>query len=212
MVVFEGRPDRATEVILLGRSNVGKSTLMRRLTGRSVPTGRRPGVTTEPTYHDWVEADFLLTDLPGFGFMAGVPEARRERIKTSIVRYIEAHADAIAVGVLVLDGSAAVEIIDRHLDKGDPPYVLELYDLLVDLDIQPVIAVNKMDKVDERDATLDEIADCFGLTPPWQQWRDYIAPITAKEGRIDPLLHALYDHLEAAGHGQARGVLPSPHQ
>ncbi len=210
--MFEDRPRRSAEVVLLGRSNVGKSTLMRQLTGRSVPTGRRPGVTTSPTYHDWAEIDFMLTDLPGFGFMAGVPGETRERIKTAIVRYLETYADAILVGVLVLDGSAAVEIIDRHLNSGDPPYVLELFELLVDLDIEPVIAVNKMDKVDDRDETLDSIADRFGYPPPWQQWRDHIAPVTAKEGRIDPLLHALYSHLDATGHGKLRGALPSPHQ
>ncbi|MFW6153266.1 MAG: GTP-binding protein EngB [Halobacteriota archaeon] len=210
--MFTSRPERSVEVVLLGRSNVGKSTIMRELTGRRVPTGRRPGVTTRPTYHDWAEADFLLTDLPGFGFMAGVPEEERERIKTGIVRYLEAHAEAILVGVLVLDGSAAVEIIDRHLGRGDPPYDLELYDLLVDLDIEPIITVNKMDKVDRRDETLDAIAERFGLAPPWQQWRDRLAPITARDGRIDALLHALYGHLEAAGHGRIRGVLPSPHQ
>lgn len=185
---------------------------MRHLTGRDVPTGRRPGVTTAPTYHDWHEADLLLTDLPGFGFMAGTDPDRREQIKTNIVRYLEEYADAIVVGVLVLDGNAAVEIIDRHRSRGDPPYAIELYELLVDLGITPVLAVNKMDKVDDRDATLDAIADRFGMVPPWQQWRDSIAPIVAKTGRIDALLIALYDHLEAAGAGQARGCLPTPHQ
>lgn len=210
--MFEDRPDRDVEIVLLGRSNVGKSTIMRSLTGRDVPTGRRPGVTRRPNYHDWAEGDFLLTDLPGFGFMAGVSAEERERIKTAIVRYVEAYHASIVAGVLVLDASAAVEIIDRHADRGDPPYTIELYDLLVDLDIQPILAVNKMDKADDRDATLDAIADRFGLLPPWQQWQDRIAPITAKTGRIDPLLEVLYTVLETSGHGQLRGHLPSPHQ
>lgn len=210
--VFEGRPDRSVEIVLLGRSNVGKSTIMRQLTGRSVPTGRRPGVTTRPTYHDWQEGDFLLTDLPGFGFMAGVDDAERERIKTDIVRYLETNHEAILAGVLVLDANAAVEIIDRHRDQHDPPYAIELYELLLDLDIEPVLAVNKMDRADDRDTTLDAIAERFGLPPPWQQWRDCVAPVTAKDGRIDPLVSALSELLEAAGHGRLRGHLPDTHQ
>lgn len=210
--VFEGRPDRAVEIALLGRSNVGKSTIMRGLTGRDVPTGRRPGVTRKPTYHDWAEGDFLLTDLPGFGFMSGVPEAERERIKTGIVRYLEDNAEAILAGVLVLDGNAEVEIIDRHQSAGEPPYALELHELLLDLEIRPVLAVNKMDRVDDRDATLDAVVDRFGLPPPWQQWRDRVAPITAKGGRIGPLVEVLGAILEEAGHGRLRGHLPSAHQ
>lgn len=211
-VVFEDRPDRSVEIVLLGRSNVGKSTIMRALTGRSVPTGRRPGVTTRPTYHDWAEGDFLVTDLPGFGFMSGVPEEERERIKTGIVRYLEAHRDAIVAGVLVLDGNAAVEIIDRHVARGEAPYTVELYELLVDLEVDPVIAVNKMDRVDDRDATLDAVVERFGMPPPWQQWRDRVAPVTAKDGRIDALVGVLGDHLEAVGHGRLRGFLPEAHQ
>lgn len=210
--MFEDRPDRSVEIVLLGRSNVGKSTIMRNLTGRDVATGRRPGVTTKPTFHDWHEGDFLLTDLPGFGFMKGTPETRQEEIKTGIVRYLEENASSIIAGVLVLDGKAAVEIIERHLDRGDPPYALELHDLLVELQITPVLAINKMDKVDNREDTLDAIGEHFGYPPPWQQWSDRIAPIVAKEGRIDPLLTALYTILEESGHGSLRGYLPSPHQ
>ncbi len=210
--MFDDRPDRSHEIVLLGRSNVGKSTIMRELTGRSVPTGRRPGVTTTPTFHDWPEADLLLTDLPGYGFMAGVSEDRREAIKTDIVRYLEDNRDAILVGTIVLDGSAAIEIIDRHSDGGDPPYVLELYHLLEDLGIDPILAVNKLDKVSDRDATMDAIGERFGLLPPWQQWREHLVPIVAKDGDIDALLEALYDHLERLGAGEARGPLPKPHQ
>ncbi len=210
--MFEDRPDRGVEIVLLGRSNVGKSTIMRNLTGRDVATGRRPGVTTKPTYHDWHEGDFLLTDLPGYGFMKGTSQERQDTIRTGIVRYLEVHASSIVAGVLVLDGNAAAEIIERHLARGDPPYALELHELLLELQITPVLAVNKMDKVDTRDETLDTIGEHFGYPSPWQQWSDRIAPTVAKAGRIDPLLVALYSILEEAGHGSLRGYLPNPHQ
>ena len=196
--MFETRPDRDDEVVLVGRSNVGKSTLMREVTGHTFASGRKPGVTRKPNHFDWASEDFVITDLPGFGFMSGVPEEHREQIKTDVVQYLETHAEKIMVGIVVLDGKSAVDIIDRHSGDGEIPHDVEFYYLLEELGIQPVIAVNKMDKVDDRDERLDEIADRFGLVPPWTQWRDVIAPITAKHGRISALNDAVNEHLEAA--------------
>ena len=197
--MFETRPDRDAEVLLVGRSNVGKSTLMREITGHDVAAGRRPGVTREPNHYDWAGADFVVTDLPGFGFMEGVPEDVREEIKTGIVRYIERHAEQILAGVVVLDGSAAVEIIDRHSGPESVPHDIELFQFLQDVGISPVLAVNKMDKVDDRDEQLDAIADRFGMYPPWKQWQDTIAPITAKRGNIAALNDAVRERLHEAG-------------
>jgi small GTP-binding protein len=184
------RPDRK-EVVLVGRSNVGKSTLMRELTGHDVPTGRKPGVTREPFHYDWASEGFMFTDLPGFGFMSGVPEERRERIKTDVVRYVETNADDVLAGVLVVDGKSAVDIIDRHSGEGEVPHDVELFHFLRDVDIPAVVAVNKMDKVDDRDERLDALCDRLGLFPPWQQWGDTVAPISAKRGNVDALTDAL---------------------
>ena len=189
--MFEDRPDRQ-EVVLVGRSNVGKSTVMRELTGHSgITTGRKPGVTRSPNHFDWAAESFMFTDLPGFGFMSGVDEDRRERIKTDVVRYVESNADDIFAGVLVVDGNAAVDIIDRHSGPDEIPHDVELFGFLWDLDIPTVVAVNKMDKVDDRDDELDALCDRLGLYPPWQQWRDTIAPISAKRGNISALTEAL---------------------
>ncbi|MFC7058285.1 GTP-binding protein EngB [Halovenus salina] len=196
--MFETRPDRSSEVVLVGRSNVGKSTLMREITGHSFDTGGRPGVTRKPNHYDWASEDFVITDLPGFGFMKGTPEEVREQIKTDVVQYIERYADSILAGVLVLDGKAAVDIIDRHSGPDEVPHTVELYHFLRDVGVPPVIAVNKMDKVDDRDDRLDEIAERFGLVPPWKQWQDGIAPITAKRGTIGPLNDAVRTQLHEA--------------
>ena len=195
--MIDSRPDRGSEIVLVGRSNVGKSTLMRELTGHDFDTGRRPGVTRSPNHFDWTKEDFVLTDLPGFGFMDGVPDDVREDIKTGIVHYIETFADDILVGILVLDGKAAVDIIDRHSGPDEVPHDIELYHFLQELGIPTVIAVNKMDKVSDRDERLDEIADRFGLLPPWKQWTDTIAPISAKREQIDALETAVRSHLHS---------------
>ena len=196
--MFDDRPDRAHEVVLIGRSNVGKSTLMRELTGHSVDTGRKPGVTRQPNHFDWTGPDFMITDLPGFGFMSGVPEDAREQIKTDVVRYLEANADSIRVAVLVVDGKAVVDIIDRHSGPDEIPHVVELFHFCRELGIPTVVAVNKMDKVDDPDDRLDAVCDRLGLATPWQQWQDTVAPITAKRGSIDALETAIRTHLEAA--------------
>ncbi|KDE59913.1 GTP-binding protein [Halostagnicola sp. A56] len=193
--MFETRPNCEAEVALVGRSNVGKSTLMRELTGHSFDTGGKPGVTRSPNHYDWSAEDFVLTDLPGFGFMSGVDEDHREQIKTDIVRYLEEHADKILVAVLVVDGKSVVDIIDRHTGPDSIPYDVEMFHFLQDLGVPTVVAVNKMDKVDDRDERLDDLAERLGLYPPWKQWQETIAPISAKRGQLEPLYEAVRTHL-----------------
>jgi small GTP-binding protein len=197
--MFDTRPDRDAEVVLVGRSNVGKSTLMRELTGHSFDTGGKPGVTRKPNHYDWAPEDFVITDLPGFGFMSGVPDDVRERIKTDVVRYVEANAEKILVAVLVVDGKAVIDIIDRHSGPDEIPHDVEMFGFLQELGIPTVVAVNKMDKVPDTDERLNELCDRLGLYPPWKQWAgETIAPITAKQGRIEPLNEAVRHHLHEA--------------
>jgi GTP-binding protein EngB required for normal cell division len=131
--------------------------------------------------------------------MQGVPVYAREGIKTDVVRYVEAHAGKILAGVLVLDGKAAVDIIDRHSGPEEIPHDVELFHFLRDVGVAPVVAVNKMDKVDDRDERLNDICDRLGLVPPWKQWQETIAPISAKRGSIGPLNEAVRTHLHEAG-------------
>lgn len=201
--MFEGRPERSAEIVFVGRSNVGKSTLMREYTGHDFSVGRAPGVTRSPNYYDWESEDFLLTDLPGFGFMEGVDPDRREEIKTGIVRYLEEYQEHFLLAVLVVDGKSVIDIIDRHSDRGEVPYAVDMFGVLQELGVPTVIAVNKMDKVDDRDARLDAVADRFGMIPPWKQWRDVIAPVSAKKGQVEALSGVIRDEL----HEQSRDDL-----
>jgi small GTP-binding protein len=196
--MFDERPDRSAEVVLVGRSNVGKSTLMRELTGHTFDTGQRPGVTRSPNHYDWTGPDFVLTDLPGFGFMKGVPDEVREQIKTDVVRYVEDNAEEILVGVLVVDGKSVIDIIDRHSGPDEIPHDVEMFHFLRDVGVEPVVAVNKMDKVNDRDARLNDLCDRLGLYPPWKQWQETIAPISAKRGNIDALTEAVRHQLHEA--------------
>ena len=178
------------EVIFVGRSNVGKSTLLKSLTGRNVRTGKRPGVTLKPThlYFD----DFLITDMPGFGFMSGVTLEKADEVKDQIVQYIEGHADRIRVAVQVIDGPAFAQITNRWDARDEIPIDLELHDFLDEMGIATIVAVNKMDKVkeDEKDAMLDEIVEIFGYEGAWKECGALIAPVSARSGggEIRPLV------------------------
>jgi GTP-binding protein EngB required for normal cell division len=55
--------------------------------------------------------------------------------------------------------------------------------------LEVVVAANKMDRISEHDEdqALDAIVERLGMLPPWRQWSDKIAPISAKRGQIEPL-------------------------
>ncbi|WP_420846982.1 GTP-binding protein EngB [Methanolapillus ohkumae] len=182
------------EVIFAGRSNVGKSTLLNKLTGENVRVGKRPGVTLKPIhlYYD----DFLITDMPGFGFMSGVTPEKAEDVKNKIVSYIEDNADRIKIAVQVIDGPAFEEIVERWDARDEIPIDLELHAFLLELNIIPVVAVNKMDKVrdDEVDAMLDRIAEKFGYDSPWKECGCF-APVCARDGQIRPLTSLLKNEI-----------------
>ncbi len=185
------------EIIFAGRSNVGKSSLIRRLTGKRVKTGRLAGVTRKPTHIAF--KDLLITDLPGYGFLHGIPKAIEERIKDQIIHYIEDNEDRIVCAVQVIDASAFCEIVDRWQARGEIPVDIEMFEFLCDLDMNIVIAANKTDLVKDRDHNLDQIVERFDLLPPWRQWLDTVAPVSAKKGDVAALTTLLRDSLHRIG-------------
>lgn len=187
------------EIVFIGRSNVGKSTIMRELIGANVKVGRRPGVTQKPNYYRF--GDLLITDMPGYGYMQNVERAKQERIKDLIVKYFEDNAARIICAVQVVDAKAFSDIVDRWDGRGEVPTDIELNSFLYDLDIDVIVAVNKMDKIhpDAWDEFLDGICDRLNMLPPWQQWKNRMVPIIAKKGQLDELGKLLKERLRAAG-------------
>lgn len=181
------------EIVFVGRSNVGKSSVIKALTGKRLLVGRRPGITREPMQLRF--KDLLITDMPGFGFMRGVPEKRQEQIKDKIVRYIEENSERIFLAVLVLDAGSFVEVVDRWLARGEIPVETEMFDFILELGLDVVVAVNKMDKVEDPDSSLDSIVDRLGMYPPWRQWLDRVAPISAKKNETGALRERIREKL-----------------
>lgn len=175
------------EILFAGRSNVGKSSLIRELTGRNVKVGKRPGVTLKPTHI--LNSDLLITDLPGFGFMSGVKDRKQDIVKDQIVRYIENNAGRISIAVLVIDGAAFLDIVRRWESRNEIPVDIELFELFRELGIDTILAVNKTDNIKDSEfsSTLDGICDKLGMLPPWKQWLDTVAPVCAKKGDLKAL-------------------------
>ena len=183
------------ETIFVGRSNVGKSSLIRELFGVKVKVGKRPGVTLRPTHYK--VSDLLITDMPGFGFMSGVKDRKQDILKDKIVHYIEDNANRIKFGILVIDVPSLPEIVYRWDSRKQIPIDIEMFNFLREIGIDTLIAANKMDKIKENESEplLDEIAALFGLAPPWQRWEHLIAPVSAKKGYVKNLKVILRDRL-----------------
>jgi GTP-binding protein EngB required for normal cell division len=186
------------EIILAGRSNVGKSSIIRELTGKNVKVGKRPGVTLKPAHI--LNSDLLITDLPGFGFMSGVKDRKQDIVKDQIIRYIENNADRISIAVVVIDGASFIDIVERWESRSEIPIDIEIFELFQELGIDTILAVNKTDKikVQELDTTLDGICDKLGMLPPWKQWLDTVAPVSAKKGDLKSLKTLVRQRLHEA--------------
>ena len=104
--------ERLPQIAFLGRSNVGKSSLMNALMGRKdlVKVGRTPGKTRELNFFK-VNNRFFLVDLPGVGF-AKVSNSKRDQMSDFIRDYVEKCKDLKGLVYLVdvRHGGHAIDI------------------------------------------------------------------------------------------------------
>lgn len=127
------------EVAFAGRSNVGKSSLINRLTGKSklAFTSSRPGRTR--TINFYRVADRLrFVDLPGYGFAEG-PVAEKAVWKSLIEKYL-LEREQLKLVVLSIDSRRGWMKQDRELkdwlEHNRRPYV---------------VAVTKIDKLNRKE-------------------------------------------------------------
>ena len=80
-------PDKP-EFAFIGRSNVGKSSLLNMLTGKKnlAKTSNKPG-KTQTINHFIINSDWFLVDLPGYGY-ASVSKEKRAGFGTIIENYV----------------------------------------------------------------------------------------------------------------------------
>ena len=183
-------PEGLPEIAFSGRSNVGKSSLINRLLGRTrTPVARvsgTPGKTREVNFfhvdalpeHGGAEpepVEFHLVDLPGYGY-ARVPKGVRDSWKPLIEDYLGRSGDLRGV----------VQLIDaRHDPTADD---LRMVEYLATLGIPTLVVLTKVDKLkrSQRAQQFRSIATTLELD------MEQILPFSALSGEgRDELLAAL---------------------
>jgi len=127
--------DHRPELAFVGRSNVGKSTLLNALLGRQglAKTSSTPGKTQTINFFD-VNGKVYLVDLPGYGY-ARVPKALKAQWNRVMVEYLRDREPLRMVAALV-DA--------RHEPTAQDH---EMLSILEEAEVPTLVVATKIDKV-----------------------------------------------------------------
>ena len=145
------------EYAFIGRSNVGKSSLINMLTGQKglAMTSATPGKTMLIN-HFLVNDSWYIVDLPGYGYARRGKDSR-EKLRTMIEGYILNRAQMTNLFVLI-DSRHAPQKID-----------LEFFDWLGENSVPFCIVFTKADKLGN-EAVKNKVADyCKILLETWEE-------------------------------------------
>lgn len=171
-----GSPERPLQIAIVGRPNVGKSTLINRYLGEDrLLTGPEAGITRDSIAVDWVWKDkhLRMVDTAGLRKRARVSE-KVERLSAADTRRTIDFAEVV---VLVLDA-------DDMLEKQD----LTIARQVIEEGRALIIAANKWDAVENRLEQLQKLKDRL-QTSLTQLKGVSVVTISALQGRnLDKLL------------------------
>lgn len=123
------------EIALVGRSNVGKSSLTNTLINRKsfARTSSQPGKTQTLNFYN-VEEQLFFVDVPGYGY-AKVSKSEREKWGQMIERYLTNRPQLKGV----------ISLVDaRHTPSDDD---INMYNWLMYYDIPVLVVATKADKI-----------------------------------------------------------------
>lgn len=157
-VVAPGQPlpGELPQIAFAGRSNVGKSSLVNRLLGRTrrgvARVSASPGKTQALNFYRVNEA-FFLVDLPGSGY-AKAPASVRDRWRRLVREY--------------LVGSRSLKGVAYLVDSRHPPTAgdCEFVEYLAETGVPVLLVLTKVDKLKprQREAGLaGPVAGCLGV-------------------------------------------------
>ncbi len=131
--------DKRPEIAFVGRSNVGKSTLLNILLNRRglAKTSKKPGKTRLINFFD-VNGEIYFVDLPGYGF-AKVSKKERMSWERSITEYITGREQLRLV----------MHLVDARHKPNDADRAL--LDMLDEAEVPALIVATKADKLRARD-------------------------------------------------------------
>jgi GTP-binding protein len=171
-----GRP---LDLAIVGRPNVGKSTLLNALVGEErVLTGPEAGMTRDAITVEWCWRDtrFRLVDTAGLRRRARIDDKLEKLAVADALRVIRlAH-----VVVLVMDA-------DAILDRQD----LTIARLVLDEGRALVIAVNKWDAVADRGAALVQLRERLEASLPQARGVPTVTLSALRRQGLEPLLDAV---------------------
>jgi GTP-binding protein len=132
-------PESLPEIAFLGRSNVGKSSLLNCLTGKKglAYTSSRPGCTQLINFFR-INGEMHFVDLPGYGY-ARVPLEVKARWKSLIESYL-LNRNSLKTAVVLLDSR-----------RGWMETDLELKSWLEFQNIPYVVVATKFDKLNQKE-------------------------------------------------------------
>jgi len=145
--------DALPEIVLLGRSNVGKSSFINTLINRKglARTSSQPGKTQTMNFYQ-INDTFRFVDMPGYGY-AQVSKTEREKWGRMIEDYLQ-NRENMALIIQLVDS--------RHEPTEDDKL---MYDWLVYYGLDPIVIATKADKISKtrQKKALDNIAKTLGL-------------------------------------------------
>ncbi len=130
------------EVLIIGRPNVGKSTLFNRLVGKNLAlVDSQPGSTRDFKSHEveWQGVTFLLTDSGGW-----VP-GDKESIANKVGQMLDEKIKKVPVLVMVVDAMEGLTVSDQTVIR-----------YLRTKNVQPWLIVNKVDEYDKSDEMVSD--------------------------------------------------------
>lgn len=138
-------PEGLPEVAFLGRSNVGKSTLLNTLIGQKLAfTSSTPGRTQSVNFFR-VEEKLLFVDLPGYGY-AKAPKSVSRGWQKVIDEYLQSR-ESLALCVQLLDARRGWMDLDLQLKEW-----LEFHQK------QVVVVATKVDKLNQKEKNASQKA------------------------------------------------------
>jgi GTP-binding protein len=174
-LVSNSKPDKCPspnlpEYAFIGRSNVGKSSLINMITARSklAKTSGKPG-KTQLINHFLINDEWYLVDLPGYGY-AKVSKTKRAGWQDFILEYLEKRANLLCLFVLI-----DIRIPPQEID-------IDFLALLGELQVPFVLLLTKSEKLSSNKITsnINELEKA--VLREWEEMPAYFLT-SARSGR-----------------------------